>query len=309
MSLKKVLEQRTIGSAENIPQEVFNRVLIRLKDECPFFKHSTFMITTDRNSITIISENDKEQFESVTLEMEYLRETMKVTTDLYHNNEEVETYLEEKIYAKVFEAMSTKFGKELASAPGTAVKVTDTLGLPMLLKMRKELKTSYLGQAVWVVDRTTYNTLMEMLIDNKPLVKSKINEKTGIVELEMLGHSLYVVETISSDVKLAFVNLKRGFVVRMLNELSVKKLAEVGYTEGIQIYALETMFSGKVIETAAIVQGFYAGTENTEEEPVMVARDISMEPEEIVEETKEIVEEKPAKKPARKSAKKAKEVK
>ena len=139
MSLKKVLEQRTIGSAENIPQEVFNRVLIRLKDECPFFKHSTFMIATDRNGITIISENDEEQFESITLEMEYLRETMKVTTDLYHNNEEVETYLEEKIYAKVFEAMSTKFGKELASAPGTAVKVTDTLGLPMLLKMRKEL--------------------------------------------------------------------------------------------------------------------------------------------------------------------------
>lgn len=305
MSLKKVLEQRTIGSAENIPQEVFNRVLIRLKDECPFFKHSTFMIATDRNGITIISENDEEQFESVTLEMEYLRETMKVTTDLYHNNEEVETYLEEKIYAKVFEAMNTKFGKELASAPGTAVKVTDTLGLPMLLKMRKELKTSYLGQAVWVVDRTTYNTLMEMLIDNKPLVKSKINEKTGIVELEMLGHALYVVETISSDVKLVFANLKRGFAVRMLNELSVKKLAEVGYTEGVQIYALETMFSGKVIETAAIVQGFYAGTENVEEEPVTMF----VESEEVVEETKEVVEEKPAKKPARKSAKKAKEVK
>lgn len=304
MSLKKVLEQRTIGSAENIPQEVFNRVLIRLKDECPFFKHSTFMITTDRNSITIISENDREQFESITLEMEYLRETMKVTTDLYHNNEEVETYLEEKIYAKVFEAMNTKFGKELASAPGTAVKVTDTLGLPMLLKMRKELKTSYLGQAVWVVDRTTYNTLMEMLIDNKPLVKSKINEKTGIVELEMLGHALYVVETISSDVKLVFANLKRGFAVRMLNELSVKKLAEVGYTEGVQIYALETMFSGKVIETAAIVQGSYAELRNIEEEPVMF-----MEPEEVVEKTKEVVEEKPAKKPARKSAKKAKEVK
>lgn len=305
MSLKKVLEQRTIGSAENIPQEVFNRVLIRLKDECPFFKHSTFMIATDRNGITIISENDEEQFESITLEMEYLRETMKVTTDLYHNNEEVETYLEEKIYAKVFEAMNTKFGKELASAPGTAVKVTDTLGLPMLLKMRKELKTSYLGQAVWVVDRTTYNTLMEMLIDNKPLVKSKINEKTGIVELEMLGHALYIVETISSDVKLVFANLKRGFAVRMLNELSVKKLAEVGYTEGVQIYALETMFSGKVIETAAIVQGFYAGTENAEEEPVTMF----VESEEVVEETKKVEEEKPAKKPARKSTKKAKEVK
>lgn len=305
MSLKKVLEQRTIGSAENIPQEVFNRVLIRLKDECPFFKHSTFMIATDRNGITIISENDKEQFESITLEMEYLRETMKVTTDLYHNNEEVETYLEEKIYAKVFEAMSTKFGKELASVPGTAVKVTDTLGLPMLLKMRKELKTSYLGQAVWVVDRTTYNTLMEMLIDNKPLVKSKINEKTGIVELEMLGHSLYVVETISSEVKLVFVNLKRGFSVRMLNELSVKKLAEVGYTEGVQIYALETMFSGKVIETAAIVQGFYTESRNIEEEPVTMF----VEPKEVVEETKKIVEEKPAKKSAKKSTKKAKEVK
>lgn len=305
MSLKKVLEQRTIGSAENIPQEVFNRVLIRLKDECPFFKHSTFMIATDRNGITIISENDKEQFESITLEMEYLRETMKVTTDLYHNNEEVETYLEEKIYAKVFEAMSTKFGKELASVPGTAVKVTDTLGLSMLLKMRKELKTSYLGQAVWVVDRTTYNTLMEMLIDNKPLVKSKINEKTGIVELEMLGHSLYVVETISSEVKLVFVNLKRGFAVRMLNELSVKKLAEVGYTEGVQIYALETMFSGKVIETAAIVQGFYTESRNIEEEPVTMF----VEPKEVVEETKKIVEEKPAKKSAKKSTKKAKEVK
>lgn len=305
MSLKKVLEQRAIGSAENIPQEVFNRVLIRLKDECPFFKHSTFMITTDRNSITIISENDKEQFESITLEMEYLRETMKVTTDLYHNNEEVETYLEEKIYAKVFEAMSAKFGKELASAPGTAVKVTDTLGLPMLLKMRKELKTSYLGQAVWVVDRTTYNTLMEMLIDNKPLVKSKINEKTGIVELEMLGHSLYVVETISSNVKLAFVNLKRGFVVRILNELSVKKLSEIGYTEGVQIYALETMFSGKVIETAAIVQGFYTESRNIEEEPVTMF----MEPEEVVEKIKEVVEEKPAKKSARKSTKKVKEAK
>lgn len=305
MSLKKVLEQRTIGSAENIPQEVFNRVLIRLKDECPFFKHSTFMIATDRNGITIISENDKEQFESITLEMEYLRETMKVTTDLYHNNEEVETYLEEKIYAKVFEAMSTKFGKELASVPGTAVKVTDTLGLPMLLKMRKELKTSYLGQAVWVVDRTTYNTLMEMLIDNKPLVKSKINEKTGIVELEMLGHSLYVVETISSNVKLAFVNLKRGFVVRVLNELSVKKLSEIGFTEGVQIYALETMFSGKVIETAAIVQGFYTESRNIEEEPVTMF----VEPKEVVEETKKIVEEKPAKKSAKKSTKKAKEVK
>ena len=305
MSLKKDLEQRTIGSAENIPQEVFNRVLIRLKDECPFFKYSTFMIATDRNGITIISENDKEQFESITLEMEYLRETMKVTTDLYHNNEEVETYLEEKIYAKVFEAMSTKFGKELASVPGTAVKVTDTLGLSMLLKMRKELKTSYLGQAVWVVDRTTYNTLMEMLIDNKPLVKSKINEKTGIVELEMLGHSLYVVETISSEVKLVFVNLKRGFAVRMLNELSVKKLAEVGYTEGVQIYALETMFSGKVIETAAIVQGFYTESRNIEEEPVTMF----VEPKEVVEETKKIVEEKPAKKSAKKSTKKAKEVK
>ena len=65
------------------------------------------------------------------------------------------------------------------------------------------------------------------------------------------------------------------------------------------------MFSGKVIETAAIVQGFYAGTENVEEEPVTMF----VESEEVVEETKKVEEEKPAKKPARKSAKKAKEVK
>ena len=265
MSLKQSLELRTIGTSTNIPKEVFDRVLIRLKDECPFFKHATFMLANDNNKITIISEVNDEQYETVNLELQSLREKIKVSTELYQHSDDIEVYLEEKIYNKILESMSKKFGTELSVTPGVANKVQDTLGVPMLLKMRKQLKTSYLNQAVWVVDRQTYNSLMEMQIDNKPLVKSKTNPKTGLIELEMLGHLLYVVETISSDVKIAFVNLKRGFVVRVLNNLSVKKLAEVGYVEGAQIYALDTMYCGKVIETAAIVQGNYVAQREMEE--------------------------------------------
>ena len=294
MSLKQSLELRTIGTSTNIPKEVFDRVLIRLKDECPFFKHATFMLANDNNKITIISETNDEQYETVNLELQSLREKIKVSTELYQHSDDIEVYLEEKIYNKILESMSKKFGTELSVTPGTANKVQDTLGVPMLLKMRKQLKTSYLNQAVWVVDRQTYNSLMEMQIDNKPLVKSKTNPKTGLIELEMLGHLLYVVETISSDVKIAFVNLKRGFVVRVLNNLSVKKLAEVGYVEGAQIYALDTMYCGKVIETAAIVQGNYItqreleqpeiATCKLEKETVTVTNELKEEPVEVVKE-------------------------
>ena len=294
MSLKQSLELRTIGTSTNIPKEVFDRVLIRLKDECPFFKHATFMLANDNNKITIISEVNDEQYETVNLELQSLREKIKVSTELYQHSDDIEVYLEEKIYNKILESMSKKFGTELSVTPGTANKVQDTLGVPMLLKMRRQLKTSYLNQAVWVVDRQTYNSLMEMQIDNKPLVKSKTNPKTGLIELEMLGHLLYVVENISSDVKIAFVNLKRGFVVRVLNNLSVKKLAEVGYVEGAQIYALDTMYCGKVIETAAIVQGNYItqreleqpeiATCKLEKETVTVTNELKEEPVEVVKE-------------------------
>ena len=294
MSLKQSLELRTIGTSTNIPKEVFDRVLIRLKDECPFFKHATFMLANDNNKITIISETNDEQYETVNLELQSLREKIKVSTELYQHSDDIEVYLEEKIYNKILESMSKKFGTELSVTPGTANKVQDTLGVPMLLKMRRQLKTSYLNQAVWVVDRQTYNSLMEMQIDNKPLVKSKTNPKTGLIELEMLGHLLYVVENISSDVKIAFVNLKRGFVVRVLNNLSVKKLAEVGYVEGAQIYALDTMYCGKVIETAAIVQGNYItqreleqpeiATCKLEKETVTVTNELKEEPVEVVKE-------------------------
>ena len=294
MSLKQSLELRTIGTSTNIPKEVFDRVLIRLKDECPFFKHATFMLANDNNKITIISETNDEQYETVNLELQSLREKIKVSTELYQHSDDIEVYLEEKIYNKILESMSKKFGTELSVTPGTANKVQDTLGVPMLLKMRRQLKTSYLNQAVWVVDRQTYNSLMEMQIDNKPLVKSKTNPKTGLIDLEMLGHLLYVVENISSDVKIAFVNLKRGFVVRVLNNLSVKKLAEVGYIEGAQIYALDTMYCGKVIETAAIVQGNYItqreleqpeiATCKLEKETVTVTNELKEEPVEVVKE-------------------------
>lgn len=253
MSLKKILEQRTIGSAANIPEKVFEKVLIRLKDESPFFKHATFMLSTNRDKITLLSDIDSSNFEATVLDLKELRESMKVTTELYNNNEEVEIYLEEKIYSKIIDAMEKDFAKELANTPGTANKVSGTIGIQMLLEMRKELKTSYLKEAVWIVDRETYNTLVEMEFGDNPLIKSEL--KNGIVSLTLLGHYLYVVETISEDIKIVFANLKRGFVVRMLNEISVKKLAEIGYTEGAQVYALNTMYCGKVVETAAIVQG------------------------------------------------------
>lgn len=307
MSLKKTLEQRTIGSAANIPEKVFDRVLLRLKDESPFFKHSTFMMATDRNKVTILSDIDGSEFEVAVLDLKELRETMKVTVELYNNNEEVETYLEEKIYTKVLEAIEKDFAKELATTPGNPNKVTDTLGVPMLLKMRRELKTSYLKEAVWVVDRETYNTLSETLMGDKPLVKSEM--VNGFISLNMLGHPLYVVETISADVKLVFANLRRGFVVRMLNEISVKKLAEIGYVEGAQVYALNTMYCGKVMETAAIVQGNYGGRAKTIEEPQ--AEEIKVEKPKAksvkVEKEVEVAKEKEIKKP--KSRKKKEESK
>lgn len=289
MSLKQSLELRTIGTSSDIPKEVFDRVLIRLKDECPFFKHSTFMLANDNNKIVIVSEVGDEQYETVTLELKSLREKMKVSTELYQYNEDIETYLEEKIYNKIFETMNTEFSKELSKTPGTANKVQGTLGVPMLLEMRKQLKTSYLSQAVWIVDRETYNSLMEMQIDNKPLVKSKVNPRTGLIELELLGHLLYVVENISEDVKIAFINLKRGFVVRVFDNLSVKKLAEVGYVEGAQVYALDTMYCGKVVETAAMVQGNYTSSRSNEEVMLLDTK-VEVEPAQ-----KQPVEEKPKK--------------
>lgn len=301
MSLKKTLEQRTIGSAANIPEKVFDRVLIRLKDESPFFKHSTFMIATDRNKVTILSDVDGDNFEVAVLDLKELRETMKVTIELYNNNEEVESYLEEKIYTKVLESIEKDFAKELATTPGTAKKVTDTLGVPMLLKMRRELKTSYLKEAVWVVDRQTYNKLAETLVEGKPLVKSGF--ENGFLNLTMLGHPLYVVETISNDVRIVFANLRRGFVVRMSNEISVKKLAEIGYREGAQVYALSTMYCGKVVETASIVQGNYTSSfvvENKVEEVIE-----EKEVEEVEQKAKaKTVSEEPAKKSTKSRKKK-----
>lgn len=304
MSLKKILEQRTIGSSTNIPEKVFDRVLLRLKDESPFFKHSTFMIATDRNKVTILSDVDGAEFEVAVLDLKELRASMKVTVELYNNNEEVETYLEEKIYAKVLETIEKDFAKELAITPGEANKVTDTLGIPMLLKMRRRLKTSYLKGAVWVVDRATYDILAETLIGDKPLIKSEI--LNGFVSLSMLGHPLYVVETISSDVKIVFANLRRGFAIRMLNEISVKKLAEIGYIEGAQVYALNTMYCGKVIETASIVQGNYTPRvmmeEPVAEEPVAEPTEKqAKEPAKQVEEKAKTVTEEPVKEKAKKS--------
>ena len=89
MSLKQSLELRTIGTSSDIPKEVFDRVLIRLKDECPFFKHSTFMLANDNNKIVIVSEVGDEQYETVTLELKSLREKMKVSTELYQYNEDI----------------------------------------------------------------------------------------------------------------------------------------------------------------------------------------------------------------------------
>lgn len=258
MSIKKILETRTIGSTDKIPTEIFDRVLIRLKDESPFFRNSNLMITDNTDKIVILSDVDQVDFEKVELDLKDLRESMKVTSELYQNSDEIETYLEEKIFTKILDAMETAFAKELANAPGTPVKVTDTLGLPMLLKIKRTMKTSYLTRACWIVDRPTYDKLAEMVINDKPLVKSDMNDKTGIISLEMLGHPLYVVEAITADVKIAFINLNRGFAVRLLNDLSVRKLSEIGYTDGAQVFALNTMFCGKVIETAAMVQGNYS---------------------------------------------------
>lgn len=289
--LKEILEQRTIGSTAKIPTEVFDRVLIRLKDESPFFQNCSLLVSDNTDKITILSDVDASNFEKVELSLQDLRETMKVTSELYQNNEDIEIYLEEKIFTKVMDRMNEVFAKELGTTPGAANKVTDTLGVPMLLKMRKTLKTAYLTRAVWVVDRATYDKLAEMMLGDKPLIQSDMDDRTGMIKLEMLGHSLYVVDKITADVKIAFVNLSRGFAVRLLNNLHVRKLSEIGYTEGAQVFALDTMFCGKVIETAAIVQGNYSDSVST--------GTLSMETKEVkIEEPKEekkeeVVEEKP----------------
>ena len=140
---------------------------------------------------------------------------------------------------------------------GTQIcEVASNLTIGDFIKIQTTCNPSYLENAFWVMNRQTFQHVAG-LMDNmgRPYLTSHvINEK---IQYRLLGLEIIVdmhMPAMGDNAKaVVLANATEGYSVNMLQDITLRHLTEVGFTDGVEIFAGYIMMDGKITNQDAIV--------------------------------------------------------
>lgn len=188
----------------------------------------------------------------------------KVSFELLANSEvDLNAYLTDVIIRR----LAKEVNKQLVVGTGTkqatglvkgtqVCEVASDLTIKDFIKIQTTCNPAYLENAFWVMNRQTFQHVAG-LMDNmgRPYLTSHvINDK---IQYRLLGLEIVVdmhMPAMGDNAKaVVLANVAEGYSVNMLQDITLRHLTEVGFTDGVEIFAGYIMMDGKITNQDAIV--------------------------------------------------------
>lgn len=188
----------------------------------------------------------------------------KVSFELLANSEvDLNAYLTDVIIRRLAKEVNKQLvvgtGSKQATGlvKGTQVcEVASDLTIKDFIKIQTTCNPAYLENAFWVMNRQTFQHVAG-LMDNmgRPYLTSHvINDK---IQYRLLGLEIVVdmhMPAMGDNAKaVVLANVAEGYSVNMLQDITLRHLTEVGFTDGVEIFAGYLMMDGKITNQDAIV--------------------------------------------------------
>lgn len=261
-----------------IPVTIAKGILKRLEEMCPVLERAKRF--SSKGTLRLINEttygsaqvtDENAQFHDTDAELNFVElgaykitAQTKVSFELLANSEvDLNAYLTDVILRRLAKEVNKQLvvgtGSKQATGlvQGTQVcEVASDLTIGDFIKIQTTCNPSYLENAFWVMNRQTFQHVAG-LMDNmgRPYLTSHvINEK---IQYRLLGLEIVVdmhMPAMGNDAKaVVLANVGEGYSVNMLQDITLRHLTEVGFTEGIEIFAGYLMMDGKITNQDAIV--------------------------------------------------------
>lgn len=266
------------GNKATIPVTIAKGILKKLEEMCPvlerakrFSSKGTLRLIneTTYGDAQVTDENTTFHDADATLafvELGAFKITAqtKVSFELLANSEvDLNAYLTDVIIRR----LAKEVNKQLVVGTGTKqatglvqgtqiCQVASDLTIADFIKIQTTCNPTYLENAFWVMNRQTFQHVAG-LMDNmgRPYLTSHvINEK---IQYRLLGLEIVVdmhMPAMADNAKaVVLANVAEGYSVNMLQDITLRHLTEVGFTDGVEIFAGYIMMDGKITNQDAIV--------------------------------------------------------
>ena len=266
------------GNKATIPVTIAKGILKKLEEMCPVLERAKrfnskgtlrLINETTYGDAQVTDENNAFHDADATLAFVELgaykiTAQTKVSFELLANSEvDLNAYLTDVIIRR----LAKEVNKQLVVGTGTKqatglvqgtqiCQVASDLTIADFIKIQTTCNPTYLENAFWVMNRQTFQHVAG-LMDNmgRPYLTSHvINEK---IQYRLLGLEIVVdmhMPAMANDAKaVVLANVGEGYSVNMLQDITLRHLTEVGFTDGVEIFAGYIMMDGKITNQDAIV--------------------------------------------------------
>lgn len=266
------------GNKATIPVTIAKGILKKLEEMCPVLERAKrfnskgtlrLINETTYGDAQVTDENNEFHDADATLDFVELgaykiTAQTKVSFELLANSEvDLNAYLTDVIIRR----LAKEVNKQLVVGTGTKqatglvqgtqiCQVASDLTIADFIKIQTTCNPTYLENAFWVMNRQTFQHVAG-LMDNmgRPYLTSHvINEK---IQYRLLGLEIVVdmhMPAMANDAKaVVLANVGEGYSVNMLQDITLRHLTEVGFTDGVEIFAGYIMMDGKITNQDAIV--------------------------------------------------------
>lgn len=266
------------GNKATIPVTIAKGILKKLEEMCPVLERAKrfnskgtlrLINETTYGDAQVTDENNAFHDADATLAFVELgaykiTAQTKVSFELLANSEvDLNAYLTDVIIRR----LAKEVNKQLVVGTGTKqatglvqgtqiCQVASDLTIADFIKIQTTCNPTYLENAFWVMNRQTFQHVAG-LMDNmgRPYLTSHvINEK---IQYRLLGLEIVVdmhMPAMADNAKaVVLANVAEGYSVNMLQDITLRHLTEVGFTDGVEIFAGYIMMDGKITNQDAIV--------------------------------------------------------
>ncbi|MBO5130865.1 MAG: phage major capsid protein [Romboutsia sp.] len=138
-----------------------------------------------------------------------------------------------------------------------------TVTINDFITMQTQMLPEYAESAVWIMNRKFFQIAANLLDGNaRPyMTREVIGEK---IQYMFLGHKVIVDmfmpdADVEGNVPVVLANIGEGYAVNMLQDITVRHLTEIGFSQGFERFAGYLMADGKIVNEEAIVAGKVPG--------------------------------------------------
>lgn len=276
-------ERAVLASNSNnqalFPLEISKTILMKLEELCPILemarrfssKGTLRLIKEDSYGVAALTgekaefHDDDVNLSNIELRSYKIAAKVETTIEMLANVDiDLSGYLTDVIIKRLSKEINKLFLKGTGSnqpqglvQSKNVAKIKETFTIDDFIRLQTTINPTYLDKAVWIVNRSTFQKIA-CLMDNvgRPyLVHNIINDK---IQYTLLGCRVIVDEHMDNsetgNKSIILVNVEEAYSINVLQDIVVKHLTEIGFTQGYEIFAGYVMVDGKLVnEDACLV--------------------------------------------------------